>query len=157
MIKVGDKIPSTTITRVDSRGQELLTTDQFFAGKKVLMFAVTGAFTPSCSEAHLPGYVVLADQLMAKGVDDIACLSVNDAFVMKAWREAQNAEAITMIADGGAGLTQALGLDMKTGDFGGVRSQRFAMIVDDGVVTALNVEAPKPCKVSKAEAMLGAL
>ncbi|MEH6626910.1 MAG: peroxiredoxin [Motiliproteus sp.] len=157
MIQVGEKIPSAAITRVDSRGQELVTTDQFFAGRKILMFAVPGAFTPTCSQAHLPGYVVLADQLLAKGVDEIACVSVNDAFVMKAWREAQNAEAITMLADGGAGFTQALGLDMKTDDFGGIRSQRYAMLVDDGVVTVLNLEAPKNFEVSKAEAMLAAL
>lgn len=157
MIKVGDKIPSSAITRVNSEGQEMLTTDQYFAGKKVLLFAVPGAFTPTCSEAHLPGYVVLADQLMAKGVDEIACVSVNDAFVMKAWRETQNAEAISMIADGGAGFTQALGLEMKTGDFGGVRSQRYAMVVDDGVVTLLNLEAPKSFEVSKAEVLLEAL
>ncbi len=157
MIKVGDKIPTSAITLVNSEGQNMVSTDQYFAGKKVLLFAVPGAFTPTCSEAHLPGYVVLADKILAKGVDEIACLSVNDAFVMKAWRDAQNAEAITMVADGGAGFTQALGLEMKTGDFGGVRSQRFAMLVDDGVVSLLNLEPPKTFEVSKAEVLLEAL
>ncbi|MCW8886513.1 MAG: peroxiredoxin [Motiliproteus sp.] len=157
MIKVGDRIPSAAITQVNDSGQDMVTSDQFFAGKKVVLFSVPGAFTPTCSEAHLPGFVVMADQILAKGVDEIACLAVNDAFVMKAWREAQNAEAITMIADGGAGFTQALGLEMKTGDFGGIRSQRFAMIVEDGIVTLLNVEPPKSFEVSKAEVILAAL
>ena len=157
MIKVGDRIPSAALTQVTDEGQEMVTSDQYFAGKKVVLFAVPGAFTPTCSAAHLPGFVVLADQILAKGVDEIACLSVNDGFVMNAWREAQNAEAITMIADGGAGFTQALGLEMKTGDFGGIRSQRFAMVVEDGVVTLLNVEEPKTFEVSKAEVILEAL
>ncbi|MCG6290479.1 peroxiredoxin [Vibrio vulnificus] len=116
-----------------------------------------GAFTPTCSEAHLPGYIVLADQLKAKGVDLIACVSVNDAFVMKAWGEAQNAEEILMLADGDASFTKALGLEMDTAGFGGLRSQRYAMIIDNGVVTTLNVEAPKSFEVSNAETILAAL
>jgi len=118
---------------------------------------VPGAFTPTCSEAHLPGYVVLADQFKAKGVDLIACVSVNDAFVMKAWGEAQNASELLMLADGDASFTKALGLEMDTAGFGGVRSQRYAMIIDNGVVTLLNVEAPKSFEVSKAEVVLAAL
>ena len=128
-----------------------------FGGKKVVLFALPGAFTPTCSAAHLPGYVVNADQLKEKGVDTIACLSVNDAFVMQAWGEAQNAEQITMVGDGGGAFTKAVGLELDTADFGGVRSQRYAMIVDDGTVTALNIEEPKQFEVSSAEAMLAAL
>lgn len=157
MIQLGQRIPNAPITVVTPQGQETVAADSFFAGKKVVMFALPGAFTPTCSAHHLPGFVVLADEILAKGVDAIACLSVNDAFVMKAWAEQQNAERLTMLADGGAALTKALGLEMETGDFGGVRSQRFAMIVDDGVVTLLNVEAPKQFEVSKAEVVLAAL
>lgn len=157
MIQLGQRIPNAPITVVTPQGQETVAADSFFAGKKVVMFALPGAFTPTCSAHHLPGFVVLADDIFAKGVDAIACLSVNDAFVMKAWAEQQNAERLTMLADGGAALTKALGLEMETGDFGGVRSQRFAMIVDDGVVTLLNVEAPKQFEVSKAEVVLAAL
>ena len=156
MIKIGDKIPSANVTIA---GAEHQTADaaELFAGKKVVLFALPGAFTPTCSAAHLPGYVVHADALKDKGVDMIACLSVNDAFVMRAWGEAQNAEHITMLADGGAVLTKALGLEMETGDFGGVRSQRYAMVIDNGVVSLLNVEAPKTFEVSKAEVILEAL
>ncbi|WP_286239398.1 peroxiredoxin [Neptuniibacter halophilus] len=154
MIKVGDKLPSTAISTVLAGETEATTTDQLFAGKKVLMFALPGAFTPTCSAAHLPGYVVHADEIFAKGVDIIGCLSVNDSFVMKAWADAQNAEQITMLADGGAALTKALGLEMDSGDFGGIRSRRYAMLVEDGVVTALELEAPKQFEVSGAEAML---
>jgi peroxiredoxin len=130
---------------------------ELFAGKKVVLFAVPGAFTPTCSEAHLPGYVVQADKLKEKGVDIIACVAVNDAFVMKAWGEAQNASELMMLADGDASFTKALGLEMDTAGFGGVRSQRYAMIIEDGVVTTLNVEAPKSFEVSKVEAILEAL
>ena len=156
MIKIGDKIPSANVTIA---GAEHQTVDaaELFAGKKVVLFALPGAFTPTCSAAHLPGYVVHADAFKDKGVDMIACLSVNDAFVMRAWGEAQNAEHITMLADGGAVLTKALGLEMETGDFGGVRSQRYAMVIDNGVVSLLNVEAPKTFEVSKAEVILEAL
>ena len=122
-----------------------------------MLFAVPGAFTPTCSEAHLPGYITLADKLQAKGVDDIICLSVNDAFVMAAWGDTQNAEAVTMLADGGAEFTQAIGLEVQTATFGGVRSRRYSMLVDDGVVTALNVEAAGKFEVSDAETMLNTL
>lgn len=157
MVQVGDRIPTVGISTVLNGETESISSDQFFAGKKVVMFALPGAFTPTCSVSHLPGFVVKADDFFAKGVDAIACLSVNDSFVMKAWAEAKNAEKITMIADGGAGLTKALGLEMETGGFGGTRSQRYAMIVEDGEVTALNVEAPKSFEVSSAEAMLALL
>jgi len=132
-------------------------TAEFFANKKVVMFAVPGAFTPTCSEAHLPGYVVLADEFKAKGVDAIICLSVNDAFVMSAWGKSQNAENIMMLADGDGSYTKALGLSMDTAAFGGVRSQRYAMIIDNGVVTNLNVEPAKSFEVSKAEVIIEAL
>jgi peroxiredoxin len=122
-----------------------------------VLFAVPGAFTPTCSAAHLPGYVVLADELKAKGVDFIACVSVNDAFVMKAWGDAQNAAEIRMLADGDGSFARALGLEMETGAFGGLRSQRYAMVVENGVVTLLNVEQPKSFEVSKAEVILAAL
>lgn len=116
-----------------------------------------GAFTPTCSASHLPGYVVLADQFKAKGVDIIACISVNDAFVMKAWGDSQNAENIMMLADGDGSFTKALGLEMDTQGFGGVRSQRYAMIIENGIITTLNVEAPKTFEVSKADVILAAL
>ncbi|GGO85848.1 peroxiredoxin [Marinobacterium nitratireducens] len=154
MIKVGDRIPAVNLTRVTSEGNETVAADELFSGKKVVLFAVPGAFTPTCSNAHLPGYVVNADTFFDKGVDMIACLSVNDGAVMRAWQQAQNAEQITMLADGGAAFTRALGLELDTGDFGGIRSQRYAAIVDDGVVTMLNVEAPKAFEVSDAETLL---
>lgn len=157
MIKTGDKLPVANLDTVRAGETETVTSEDFFAGKKVVLFAVPGAFTPTCSESHLPGFIVKADEIFAKGVDVIACLSVNDAFVMKAWAEAQNAEQITMIADGGAAFTKALGLEMDTGDFGGVRSQRYAMIVENGNVSVLNVEAPKTFEVSSAEAILALL
>lgn len=130
---------------------------ELFADKKVVLFAVPGAFTPTCSEAHLPGFVVNADTIKAKGVDLICCVSVNDAFVMKAWGEVHNASELLMLGDGDAAFTKAIGLDMDTASFGGVRSQRYAMIIDNGVVTKLNVEAPSQFEVSTAEAILAAL
>lgn len=157
MIKVGDKIPSVGITSIHASETVAIDADQLFAGKKVVLFALPGAFTPTCSASHLPGFVVKADEIMAKGVDMIACLSVNDSFVMKAWADAQNAEQITMIADGGAGLTQALGLEIDTAGFGGMRSKRYAMIIENGVVTVLNVEEPKAFEVSTADAILSLL
>lgn len=157
MIQVGDKIPDVTVSIAGAEGPQNVSTAELFGGKKVVMFALPGAFTPTCSAAHLPGYVVKADELKEKGADMIACLSVNDSFVMQAWGEAQNAEQITMIGDGGGAFTSAVGLELDTADFGGVRSQRYAMIVDDGTVTALNVEAPQAFEVSSAEAMLEAM
>ncbi|WP_435275323.1 peroxiredoxin [Psychrobium sp. nBUS_13] len=130
---------------------------ELFANKKVALFAVPGAFTPTCSASHLPGFVALADKIKAKGVDAIVCLSVNDAFVMEAWGQAHNAEEIMMLGDGDGSYTKALGLDKETGAFGGIRSQRYSMIVDNGVVTNLNVEQPKEFKISDAETLLGQL
>ncbi|WP_417227913.1 peroxiredoxin [Amphritea sp.] len=154
MIQVGDKIPAISVSTIFAGETAAVSTEQLFADKKVVLFALPGAFTPTCSSSHLPGYIVKADDILSKGVDLIACLSVNDAFVMKAWVESQNAEQITMVADGGAELTKALGLEMDSGSFGGVRSRRYAMIVEDGVVTALNIEEPKTFEVSSAEAIL---
>ncbi|AQS35448.1 peroxiredoxin [Shewanella psychrophila] len=158
MIEQGQKLPAgIMLGELTSEGMVTHNVAELFSGKKVVLFAVPGAFTPTCSESHLPGFVVLADQFQAKGVDIIACVSVNDAFVMKAWGEAQNASELMMLADGDASFTQALGLEMDTAGFGGVRSQRYAMVIDDGVVTLLNVEAPKTFEVSKAEAVLAAI
>ena len=122
MIQVGDSIPAVTITVINKNGQENVNAQEYFAGKKVVLLALPGAFTPTCSQAHLPGYVVNYDSFADKGVDEVACLSVNDAFVMKAWQGNQNAENITMVADGGAALTKAMDLVLDTADFGGVRS-----------------------------------
>lgn len=158
MIELNDKLPSVELQYFNREGEMITaTTEDLFAGKKTVLFAVPGAFTPTCSQAHLPGYVALADKIKAKGVDSIICVSVNDAFVMKAWGDANNAEEVIMLADGGADFTKAIGLEMETGVFGGVRSQRYAMIVDDGVVTLLNVEQPKEFTVSNAETILDAL
>lgn len=157
MIKVGDKLPEVTFSQLTADGMQNPTTSDIFAGKKVVLFAVPGAFTPTCSAAHLPGYIALADQIKAKGVDTIVCTAVNDAFVMKAWADSQNAEEITFLADGGASFHKTIDLTMETGDFGGLRSQRYAMVVEDGIVTLLNVEAPKSFEVSKAEVVLAAL
>jgi len=157
MIEVGQRIPTSTLSQLTADGMVNHNTDELFAGKKVVLFAVPGAFTPTCSEAHLPGYVVFADQFKAKGVDLIACVSVNDAFVMKSWGEAQNASELMMLGDGDASFTKALGLEMDTAGFGGVRSQRYSMLIDDGVVSQLNVEAAGAFEVSKAEVMLSAV
>jgi len=157
MISVGDNIPSANIAVAKSDEQTNTTSIELFAGKKVVLFALPGAFTPTCSKSHLPGYVTLYDEFQKKGVDMVACLSVNDAFVMQAWGRDQNAENITMIADGGAAFTRALGLEMDTADFGGVRSQRYAMVIDDGKVTVLNIEDAGQFETSKAETILGAL
>lgn len=157
-IKTGDKIPTCTLKTMGEKGPTDITTDDIFTGKKVLMFAVPGAFTPGCSVTHLPGYVVNADKIKAKGVDTIACMSVNDAFVMGAWGQAQNAEELLMLADGNGDFTAALGLELDGRGFGlGTRSQRFAMIVDDGTVTHLNVEPGAGVDVSSAETMMALL
>lgn len=157
MIAIGQTLPAGEFTFITVEGKQQRDSQSLFGGKRVVLFAVPGAFTPTCSNAHLPGYVVLADQLMAKGVDAICCLSVNDAFVMKAWQDAQNAEAITMLADGDGSWTRALGLAKETGAFGGVRAQRFALIANDGVVEQLFVEAPGKFEVSDAQSLLAAL
>ena len=157
-IQEGDKLPEATMHTMQEGKPTAVTTDDLFAGKKVVAFAVPGAFTPTCSQAHLPGYVVLADEIKAKGVDSVICISVNDAFVMDSWGKDRNAEAILMVGDGNGDFTRAMGLEMDGSGFGlGTRSQRYAMIVDDGIVTKLIVENPGQFEVSKAEAMLESL
>lgn len=157
MIQQGQSIPNGTVSQLTEDGMQNHSTQELFANKTVVLFAVPGAFTPTCSEAHLPGFVVLADQIKAKGVDVIACVAVNDAFVMQAWGEAQNASELMMIADGDASFTKSMGLEMDTEGFGGIRSQRYAMIVENGVVKQLNVEEGGQFEVSSAEAILAAL
>ncbi|MFC3095326.1 peroxiredoxin [Alteromonas sediminis] len=157
MIKVGSALPDATFSVLANGEMTNPTTQDLFAGKRVAVFAVPGAFTPTCSAAHLPGYVALADKIKAKGIDSIICVSVNDAFVMDAWGKASNAEAIDMLADGDGSFSKAIGLDMDTAGFGGVRSQRYSMVVDNGVVTHLNVEAPGKFEVSDAETLLTSL
>jgi peroxiredoxin len=158
-IQVGDRIPDVNVNVAQSDGMEATSTSDLMKGK-VVLFAVPGAFTPMCSEQHLPGYVRQADAILAKGVDKIVCLSVNDGFVMGAWGKAQNVgDKVVMAADGSADLTRALGLELDATGFGmGVRAQRFALIADNGVVTHLAVE-DNPTKVegSSAEAILAAL
>lgn len=159
-IQVGDRIPDATLTVMTENGPTPVTTAELFAGKKVVMFALPGAFTPTCSNQHLPGFIQHADEIRAKGVDDIICLSVNDAFVMDAWGRQQNAgDKVRMVADGNGELTAAMGLDFDGSGFGmGRRSLRYSMLVEDGVVKALNLEAnPGEAKASGAETMLGLL
>lgn len=152
-IKVGEKVPSATLMEMKSGSPQPVKTDDIFSGKKVVLFALPGAFTPTCSAKHLPGFVQNAEELRKKGVDAIACLSVNDAFVMGAWGEQQHAgDKVMMLADGNGDFTKALGLEMDASRFGmGKRSQRYSMIVDDGVVKELNVEEPGAFSVSSAE------
>ena len=159
MIKVGDKIPASKLLHMTKDGIKPITSDELFNGKKVVIFALPGAFTPTCSAKHLPGFVTNFDQLRAKGVDTIACVSVNDAFVMDAWGKNQNAgDKVMMLADGNAEFTDKMGLSFDASGFGmGKRSQRYAMVVDNGTVKALNVEKPGAFDVSSAEAILKAL
>jgi peroxiredoxin len=157
-ISEGDKLPEATLYVMEEGKPTPKTTQDLFAGKKVVVFAVPGAFTPTCSQAHLPGFVVNADAIRAKGVDSIVCISVNDAFVMDSWGKDRNADGIVMAGDGNGEFTAAVGLEMDGSGFGlGTRSQRYAMIVEDGVVTKLAVEKPGQFEVSKAEAILEAL
>ena len=154
-INTGDKIPEAKVFTMGSEGPKSIQTSDIFAGKKVVLFGVPGAFTPGCSQAHLPGYVVKADDIKAKGVDTIVCMAVNDAFVMDAWGKTQNAENLLMVGDGNAEFTKAMGLEMDGSGFGlGTRCQRFAMIVDDGVVTHAAVEPKGEITVSSAESVL---
>ena len=157
MIAQGQSLPSVSLTKLEEGGMQTLSNDDLFVGKKVVLFAVPGAFTPTCSNAHLPEFVTLADKIKAKGVDAIYCVSVNDAFVMKAWGEQHNAQEIDMLADGDASFTKALGLDKDTAGFGGVRSTRYAMVVENQTVTGLYVEQDKEFTVSRAEAVLATL
>ena len=159
-IQVGEKIPSCTVKTAKADGSfEDQSTDALFGGKKVVLFSVPGAFTPTCSQKHLPGFVEKAQALLDKGAGAILCLSVNDPFVMAAWAKDQGVgDEITMVADGSGELTRALGLDFDASNFAmGVRGQRFALIADDGVVTHLNVEQPMKFEVSDADTMLGLL
>lgn len=158
-IKVGDRVPSATLFRVGENGIEPFPADEYFAGRKVVVFGLPGAFTPTCTGRHLPGYVQHADALKAKGIDAIACLSVNDAWVMKAWGKEQGAAGkVDMLADGNAELTRAMGLDADMSQRGyGVRSRRYAMIVDNGVVGLLAVEEGPVLDVSSAESILATL
>ena len=157
-IKVGDRIPDVQLALATADGPVPVKSGEFFAGKKVALFAVPGAFTPTCSAKHLPSYVEKAADLKAKGVDEIVGTSVNDAFVMSAWNKDQGSGDITMLADGNGDLANALGLTLDGSQFGlGQRSQRYSMIVNDGVVEQLNVEAPGEYSASSAETMLGQL
>ena len=154
-IQIGDRIPDMPLVLATSEGPKPTTTSDYFGGRRVALFAVPGAYTPTCSAKHLPSYVEKAADLKGKGVDEIACTSVNDAFVMAAWNRDQGSEDITMIADGNGQLADALGLTMDGSKFGmGTRSQRYSMIVNDGVVEQLNVEAPGEYRASSAETML---
>lgn len=155
-INVGDKLPGSTFVKMTENGPEQVHSDEFFKGRKVALFSVPGAFTPTCSAKHLPGFVEKADQLKAKGIDEIACTAVNDAFVMGAWGKDQN--KVTMLADGNGTFPKAVGLEMDGSKFGmGTRGQRFSMVVNDGVVEQLNVEAPGEFRVSSADHMLSQL
>jgi glutaredoxin/glutathione-dependent peroxiredoxin len=158
-IKVGDKIPSAKLHIMTEQGPKDVTTDEVFKGKRVVLFALPGAFTPTCSAKHLPGFVQNASAIRAKGIDTIACLSVNDAFVMGAWGKDQKVgDKVVMLADGNAEFTKALGLENDNSSYGmGMRSKRYAMVVDNGVVKALNVEKPGSFEVSSAEAVMKAL
>lgn len=158
-IKVGDKIPSATLYRMGENGPEAVTTDELCAGKKVALFGVPGAFTPTCSAKHVPGFLQNAAALKAKGVDTIACMAVNDAFVMGAWGKDQGtAGKIEMLADGSAELTKKMGIELDLGARGlGTRSRRFSMLLDNGVVKQLNLEEGGAYEVSSAEALLGQL
>jgi peroxiredoxin len=158
-IKVGDKVPSAKLKQMTTEGVKEVSTDDFFKGKKVVLFAVPGAFTPTCSAKHVPGFVQNDAALKAKGVDAVACLSVNDAFVMGAWGKDQKADGkVVMLADGNGDFTRAVGLELDATANGlGKRSKRYAMVIDDGVVKTLNVEAPGAFEVSSAEAILKGL
>jgi len=157
MIKIGDIIPEESIKHILNEETSETTTRELFANKKVVLFAVPGAFTPTCSLSDLPGYITNFEKFKEKEVDIIACLSVNDSFVMKAWAKDQNAENIMMLADGGAELTKAFGLEMNTGSFGGLRSRRYAMIIENNQITHINLDDLKKFEVSNAESMLALL
>jgi peroxiredoxin len=154
-VQVGDRIPDVPITLAEAEGPQQTTSGDYFSGKRVALFAVPGAFTPTCSARHLPSYVDKAGELKGKGIDEIACISVNDPFVMAAWGERDASSDITMIADGNGAFADAVGLSMDGSKFGmGKRSQRYSMVVNDGVIEQLNVEAPGEYRASSAETML---
>jgi peroxiredoxin len=158
-IKAGDRMPAGTFKRMTKEGPKDLATDELFKGKRVVLFSVPGAFTPTCDAKHLPGFVQLADQILAKGVNTIACMAVNDVFVMNAWGKASGVgEKVLMLADGNGDYARALGLELDASKFGmGKRGQRFAIIVKDGVASHVDVEEPGQFKVSAAEYVLGQL
>ena len=158
-IKVGDRLPAAKFMKMGESGPEPVASEDFFKGRRVALFAVPGAFTPTCSAKHLPGFVQHAADFKAKGVDEIACVSVNDVFVMGAWAKDQGVDGkVTLLADGSGDFTKAIGLEMDATKFGmGTRSQRYSMVVNDGVVESLNVEAPGQFEVSSADYMLAAL
>ena len=158
-IKVGDKMPSGTLTLATADGPQKVSADDYFKGKKVVLFSVPGAFTPTCDAKHLPGFVDKAGDIRAKGVDTIACMAVNDVFVMNAWGKHSNVgDKIVMLADGNGDYAKALGLEMDGRGFGmGTRGQRFAIVVDDGVAQDVEIEAPREFKVSSADYILGKL
>jgi peroxiredoxin len=158
-IKASEKMPAGTFTHMTKDGPQKITTDQLFKGKTVVLFSVPGAFTPTCDAKHLPGFVQMADQIKAKGVDTIACTAVNDVFVMNAWGKHGNVgDKILMLADGNGEYAKALGLEMNATGYGmGTRGQRFALVVKDGIATHVNVEAPGEFKVSAAAYVLGQL
>ena len=154
-IQVGDQLPDVPLSIATPEGPMPTSSGDYFRGKKVALFAVPGAFTPTCSARHLPSYVEKAGDLKAKGIDEIACISVNDPFVMAAWGQADGSDAITMLADGNGAFADATGLGMDGSQFGmGKRSQRYSMLVEDGVVKQLNVEAPGEYRASSAETLL---
>ena len=158
-IKAGERMPAGTLKRMTKEGPKDVSTEELFKGKLVVLFSVPGAFTPTCDAKHLPGFVQLADQIRAKGVDTIACMAVNDVFVMNAWGKASGVgDRILMLADGNGEYARALGLELDAKGYGmGTRGQRFALIARDGVATHVNVEAPGQFKVSAAEYVLGQL
>ena len=157
-IAVGDKLPDVKLVKATENGPEAVQSSDYFKGKRVALFSVPGAFTPTCSAKHLPGYVEHAADLKAKGIDEIACTAVNDPFVMKAWGAAAGSADVTMLADGNGDFAKALGLTMDGTGFGlGIRGQRFAMVVNDGTVEQLHVEAPGEFRVSSAEYVLDQL
>ena len=154
-IAIGQKLPDVKLTKVTENGPDAVQSEDYFKGKRVALFAVPGAFTPTCSAKHLPGFVEKTAELKAKGIDEIACTAVNDAFVMGAWGKASGSDDVTMLADGNGDFAKAVGLTMDGSGFGmGQRSQRYSMVVNDGVVEQLNVEGPGEFKVSSAEHML---
>lgn len=155
-IKVGDRLPQTKFMKATAEGPQPVDTAEFFQGRRVALFSVPGAFTPTCSARHLPGFVEKAEELRAKGVDEIACTAVNDAFVMGAWAESAGAsDKVTMLSDGNGAFAQAIGLTMDSSKFGmGTRGQRYSMVVNDGVVEQLNVEEPGAFNVSSADYLM---
>lgn len=157
-ISVGDKIPDVKLTKATDSGPEAVQASDYFKGKRVALFSVPGAFTPTCSAKHLPSFVEKASELKAKGIDEIACTAVNDAFVLGAWNQRDGSPDVTMLADGNGEFAKAVGLEMDGSGFGmGARGQRFSMVVNDGVIEQVNVEQPGEYCVSSAEHMLGQL